>query len=381
MHDPQASSVQPPAVSSRETSIWPRYDAAVLGFRNYWCPVMWSRKLGSKPVSVTMLGDPLMFIREQGKPYALFDQCSHRGIPLSVGRREFPGTCTWTCRYHGWTYDLKTGVLLAALTDGPDSPICGKVRVKTYPVQERAGLVWAYMGDGEPPPLEEDAADLLLHDDTVVVGRITVQKGNWRYAVENSFDAGHPNYLHRYGVIHSFFRRMPGWTRSTYITDGPWLTSTRRPTDVFMAAEYPGLGKWPRHRFWNVLRRKQKASVRLPGYVQLAYEGFTHAQYIWPVAVDKDHYRLFQFYVTRARGLEALRFKLTYYLYLKWAHHIQFNNQDTWMVRLMPETPPERLFRPDRGITAWRKLCEHARGQLPAAAPLEEQLKELEVMS
>jgi len=92
----------------------------------------------------------VVFLRDEGKVYALSDQCPHRGVPLSLGRQEFPGT--WTCYYHGWTYDLKTGVLQAALTDGPDSPICGKVRVRIYPVEERAGVVWVYLGAGEAPP-------------------------------------------------------------------------------------------------------------------------------------------------------------------------------------------------------------------------------------
>src|SRR5581483_3795717 len=108
----------------RRTSIWPHYDAAVTGLRNYWYPAAWSKAVQTKPVSVQLLDEPVVLLREHGRVYALFDQCPHRGIPLSVGRREFPGT--WTCRYHGWTFDLQTGVLKAAITDGPGSPICGK---------------------------------------------------------------------------------------------------------------------------------------------------------------------------------------------------------------------------------------------------------------
>ena len=110
---------------------WPRYNAAVVGFRNYWYPVMLSRKLRRRPVSVVLLGERIMFIRDGGKAYALHDRCVHRGVPLSLGggffgqrtfsRQNFPGTIS--CGYHGWTYDLKTGNLVAALTDGPDSPI------------------------------------------------------------------------------------------------------------------------------------------------------------------------------------------------------------------------------------------------------------------
>ena len=137
---------------------------AVLGFRNYWYPVLWSREVGKHPVPVTLLGENIMLVRDNGRIYALHDRCPHRGVPLTLGagwlgqrswsRQEFPGTIS--CGYHGWTYDLKTGVLCAALTDGPDSPICGKVRVRTYPVEERLGLIWIYVGDIEPPPIEQD---------------------------------------------------------------------------------------------------------------------------------------------------------------------------------------------------------------------------------
>ena len=125
--------------AQRRTSAWPRYDAAIGGLRNYWYPVAWSSSVGRRPVAVRLLDEPIVLLRERGQVHALADQCPHRGIPLSVGRQEFPGT--WSCRYHGWTFDLETGVLKAALTDGPDSPICNKVRVKTYPVAERAGRI------------------------------------------------------------------------------------------------------------------------------------------------------------------------------------------------------------------------------------------------
>src|SRR2546428_8523978 len=139
----------------RDLRPWRRYEEAALGFKNYWYPATWSRKVGSKPLVLKVLGRPLMFYRANGRAYAFLDQCPHRGIPLSIGRKEFDGT--WSCRYHGWTFDLETGVLRAALTDGPDSPICGKVSLRTYPVEERAGLVWVWMGDGAPSvPVEDD---------------------------------------------------------------------------------------------------------------------------------------------------------------------------------------------------------------------------------
>jgi hypothetical protein len=114
-------------------------------------------------------------------------------------------------------------------------------------------------------------------------------------------------------------------------------------------------------------------SIRLPGIYSSQYaSGFAHFE--WYVPSDERHHRYLQFHVTRASGLAAWEFRARYWGYRRWINHVQFNNQDLWMVRLMPESPPERLFRPDVSITAWRKLCEHARGEAPTDAPLTEQL-------
>src|SRR6185437_613707 len=114
---------QPTASADPSPRPWPRYVAADKGFRNYWYPVLESSKLGNKPRAVKLLGEKIVLVRDRGKLRALHDRCPHRGVPLSAGRRDFPGMIS--CVYHGWTYDLETGQLVAALTDGPDSPICG----------------------------------------------------------------------------------------------------------------------------------------------------------------------------------------------------------------------------------------------------------------
>src|SRR5581483_4119964 len=214
---------------------WPHYDGAKAGLRNYWYPAAWSKAVQTKPVSVQLLDEPVVLLREHGRVYALFDQCPHRGIPLSVGRREFPGT--WTCRYHGWTFDVATGVLKAAITDGPYSPICGKVRVKTYPVEERLGLIWVYMGEGVPPPVEADIPEEFFQPDVLILGRMTLQQGNWRYACENAFDEGHFKYLHRYGAVHSLTWKLPAWSKiKVILEDESWLT--RDVQEVSFSDEY-----------------------------------------------------------------------------------------------------------------------------------------------
>ncbi|MGH7817626.1 MAG: Rieske 2Fe-2S domain-containing protein, partial [Candidatus Binatia bacterium] len=173
MESSTAHSVDQDRQRSSRASPWPRYDDAALGFRNYWYPAMLSCKLGRRPVALQILGEKLLFIRDQGKCFALEDRCAHRGIPLSAGRCEFPGTNTITCRYHGWTYNVADGVCVAALTDGPDSPIVGKAKVKTYPLEERKGLIWVFIGDGEPPPVADDMPPEILRDDAVLGVRVT----------------------------------------------------------------------------------------------------------------------------------------------------------------------------------------------------------------
>jgi phenylpropionate dioxygenase-like ring-hydroxylating dioxygenase large terminal subunit len=360
-----------PARTSRDSSLgrldwstWPRYQDAVLGFREYWYPICWSRDVGKRPRAVQVLGESIMLKRDRGRVYALHDRCPHRGVPLShpLASQEFPGT--WSCCYHGWTYDLASGRLVAVITDGPDSPIAGKVSVKTYPVEERAGLVWVFIGDGDPPPVESDIPAEMLDPDAVVLGRITDRPGNWRFAAENGFDDGHAKYLHRKSLW-TWRRSMPTWTlmHIEELDDG-WIA--RAMDKVEYKTTFPGLGVWPPHP--SPLRKRGKGgpqtSIRLPAMLRVSYPNFTH--YEWWVGSGPESHTYIQLAVKRATGRERLRFRLFYQFWAGWAFHGLFNDEDALMVDVM-DAPPERLYRPDSSLTAWRVHCEkNARG--PAQA-------------
>ncbi len=107
------------------TTRGPRYEVAELGFRHYWYPALLSRDLGATPKAVKLLGDNLVFVRAHGQAHALFDRCAHRGMVLSAGQCLAEGTIT--CPYHGWTFDVVDGRCVAALTDGPESSVVGKL--------------------------------------------------------------------------------------------------------------------------------------------------------------------------------------------------------------------------------------------------------------
>jgi nitrite reductase/ring-hydroxylating ferredoxin subunit len=349
-------------------SAYPLYDEAALGLPNFWHPVAFSRRIGRKPRAVEVCGETVVLVRsEDGRVYGLLDRCPHRGIPLSMGRREFPGTLT--CVYHGWTYDLATGRLLAALTDGPDSPICRSrgVAVRTFPVEERAGLVWVYPAEGEAPPIGPHVPPEFEAEDGVLAGRITEQVGDWRHAAEAGFDEGHAKYLHR-RTLWKLFRFLPAWSSIEVqrSEDGRWLS--RRVTRRVYQDDYPDVGRWPRRKpFWKVLEGEGKksaarVSIRLPGVLRVDFRGPVLGNYtaweFW-VPTRLGRYRYLQFLTAQGGLPKRAMVRSWYWGYMRWGYHVRFNDQDTEVIRNM-RTPPERLYRPDQSIVEWRRMCEEA---------------------
>jgi phenylpropionate dioxygenase-like ring-hydroxylating dioxygenase large terminal subunit len=359
----------------QDWSSWPHYLAAADGLRGYWYPVSWASKVTGRPRAVTVCGEKITLIRDRGTAYALRDRCPHRGVPLSLGRQEFPGTLS--CPYHGWTFDVGTGLLRAAITDGPDSPICGKVAVETYPVEERLGMVWVYLGDGERAhPIDEQIPEELRENAFVMGGRIEERPGNWRFACENGFDEGHAKYLHR-NSLWRLFKTMPTWNTTKIVRGGRWIYRVQQ--EVHWKATFPGLGEWTNYRWWkarppaaafnigNTGRPKKVdpviaaqefpgfASLSLPGVLRIAYPNFIHYEFYVPI--DGDRHRYVGVMVNFRRGWRALWFYVKYLAAVRWLFHGQFSGQDAWMVDVT-DAPPERLYRPDSSLVAWRRLCE-----------------------
>jgi phenylpropionate dioxygenase-like ring-hydroxylating dioxygenase large terminal subunit len=354
-----------------------RYRSIAGGLTEYWYPVMSAAKLRRKKmISETVAGKKILFVYDQGKYYGVHDSCPHRLVPLSEGRIEFPGHVT--CEYHGWTFDLADGRLTAALTDGPQSPITGKICIQTFPVEVRFGLVFVWTGKSKPVPVEDDIPHELLSDDARVMAFIRRPKGNWRYATENGFDEAHGKMLHR-SSWWVFFRSIVAWNETEIKTtaDGIWLSRSQR--HVQMSDDYPGLGRWPRFRFWHMGAGTKRATlggrdhvidVRLPGILRVKQPGrarWTH--YEWYVPSDDQNYLYVCLAVAWHKSpIGAALWWLRYWTYILWVHHYDFNGQDVRMVGLMPESEPVRLFRPDTSIIEWRKLVEENARGLPTSS-------------
>jgi phenylpropionate dioxygenase-like ring-hydroxylating dioxygenase large terminal subunit len=162
--------------------------------RNYWQPVALVDELqGPRPVkAVRLLGEDLVLFR-QNQRYGLLERhCPHRGADLAYGRLEDGGL---RCAFHGWLFDLN-GSCLATPAEPEGSRLCEHIRQKSYPVTERSGIVFAYLGAGEPPAFPH-------FDCFVAPGEYTFAfKGywdcNWLQALEVGIDPAHASWLHKF---------------------------------------------------------------------------------------------------------------------------------------------------------------------------------------
>jgi len=117
--------------------------------RRFWHPVYRSEELRpgwAKPIRI-MSEDFTLYRGEGGTPHVVAFRCAHRGLQLSVGWVE--GDCI-RCRFHGWKYD-DSGQCVEIPAE--DSSTAKTVRIRSYPTEEYLGLIFAYLGEGEAPPL------------------------------------------------------------------------------------------------------------------------------------------------------------------------------------------------------------------------------------
>jgi 5,5'-dehydrodivanillate O-demethylase len=117
--------------------------------RTFWHPVYLSEQL--KPgwaVPVKLMNEPFTLYRgESGTVHAVDFRCAHRGTQLSTGWVE--DDCI-RCRYHGWMFDGDGQCVEQPLEK---TPFKNRIHLRSYPVQEYLGLIFAYLGEGEPPTL------------------------------------------------------------------------------------------------------------------------------------------------------------------------------------------------------------------------------------
>ncbi|HZT06876.1 MAG TPA: Rieske 2Fe-2S domain-containing protein [Chloroflexota bacterium] len=163
--------------------------------RRYWHPVAATSQLpshGTRPVR--LLGEDLVLYRDrQGKLGLVGDRCPHRRAGMVFGIPEQNGL---RCAYHGWLFS-ETGRCLEQpyeQTEDPASTFRDRVTITAYPVEELAGLIFAYLGPLPAPLLPR--WDVFAMQGVMRDIGATVIPCNWLQCMENSLDPVHVEWLH-----------------------------------------------------------------------------------------------------------------------------------------------------------------------------------------
>jgi phenylpropionate dioxygenase-like ring-hydroxylating dioxygenase large terminal subunit len=164
-------------------------------FRRYWVPALLAEELptnDSPPVRVKLLSERLIAFRDSEGRLGLIDEfCPHRGASLWFGRNE---QCGLRCPYHGWKFDF-TGQCLEVPSEPPESKFAEKIKLKSYPLVERGGVLWTYMGPAEhKPPLPEWEFATVGAKQRFISKRF--QECNYLQAMEGGIDSSHVSFLH-----------------------------------------------------------------------------------------------------------------------------------------------------------------------------------------
>ena len=168
-------------------------DSRTLYLRNAWYVADWSAEIKRALTPLTILGENIVFFRDENNdPVALEDACCHRKLPLSMG--QLIGN-RLQCGYHGLEYDASG----ACVKMPGRSRIPKRARVRSYPVVDRWGLVWIWMGEPEKADDSE-----ILHVDHYNDPDWGINQGpamdlecNYLYMLDNLLDPSHVTYVHK----------------------------------------------------------------------------------------------------------------------------------------------------------------------------------------
>ena len=380
------------------------------GYREYWYPTLPAKDVKrNKPSVLRMLGTDVVFFRDKnGDVQALLDWCPHRSVYLSMGRCYYQGFLT--CPYHGATFD-GDGNCVAFLTEGPDSKMIGApgMRARKFPTVTIKGLVFVWMGEGEPVSPEEDIPPEMFEEHNIHRPSFTMFDCNWVLVLENTWDAHNAFMVHR-NSLRILGSRLGGRPRTPLgyrvnIVNNKTVHyrsgGDKAPTERYYCDEngnipyqmyYPGVdGVWPLHRWrllwtwffdWQARRRGQPAGrsrpvqdegpdvnewngTRLPGMSRTGGNNKYFRSTRWAVPVEENLTRMVYLNVERYNQRPNLLRRLwssVTWPYRNWLLNFNFRNQDYDAEKYVQYSFPEYLSSTDSVVVAMRRLfVEHAR--------------------
>ncbi len=234
-------------MNTRLTQVGPGTHGGLLQ-RRFWQPVALVEEFDPKLApdmgsaaqprlikAVRALGQDFVLVKNHDASWALLDRdCPHRGADLAFGRYEsryepLPDTAPTTghytidsklsnkyrgempfsapklvstqirCPFHGWAFQTD-GSAAGQCVDTPAEPegstLCSRIRQRSYPVQDKAGVVWAWLGETPPEPMPQlDCLDAPASHSFAFKG---LWHANWLQCFEVGMDPAHPSFLHRF---------------------------------------------------------------------------------------------------------------------------------------------------------------------------------------
>ena len=199
--------------NNRLTQVGPDTPMGVM-MRMYWHPIATSAELphpDCDPLRARLLGEDFVVFRDtSGKVGVLDELCTHRGASMALGRVEEGGI---RCIYHGWKFAVDGTIM--DMSNNTDSTYIEKLKAPAYPVVERSGLIWTYIGPKDKqPPFRTFAFDE-VPDSNRILFRVNT-RANYLQMWEGGTDSSHV------GILHSNLTR-PGWLKETGDSSGPEL--------------------------------------------------------------------------------------------------------------------------------------------------------------
>jgi len=251
--------------------------------RRFWQPIFLSRDLAkgqAKPVRA--MGERFTLFRGQsGKTHLIGPRCAHRGAQLSAGWVE--EDCL-RCMYHGWMFD---GAGRCVDQPAEAEAYKDRVRIPAYPTQEYLGLVFAYLGEGTPPPLPRYP---WFEEEGVLEADTYVRYSNYFYTLDNHSDEVHVIFTHR----HTAFSRAG-------LALVPIIEAEETEYGLWVVARYPnGNARANQLLMPNIIMFKSSPSKGDDGFSDRA---------AWRVPLDDDSHVSFGIDLRHLRGDAAKRYR------------------------------------------------------------------------
>ena len=266
--------------------------------RSVWQPVALSEAIKpGRTLPIKVLGEEFTLYRgDTGTPHLVAGRCAHRNTQLSLGWVE--GDCI-RCFYHGWKYD-ENGQCTEQAAEAPG--FAAKVQIPSYPVAEYLGLIFAFLGEGEPPPLPRYPE---FESGCVVDPVMMDVPYNFFQNMENSVDTLHVSWVHRKS---SFFSD----SRLADYKDNGKSIGTMEGNIVEFSAEETEYGFIFRDIYDNgsvrVSHFEMPNTLHIKVWPVDAESGWRDF-IAWKVPIDDDSYNNFNLTIAHVQGEAAERYR------------------------------------------------------------------------